>query len=311
MGVRAEVLCLLREEIVEATGGEIHLFSNPRVVSIALYGVRIRIGQRAIPPFGDCQFGVTPDERLLAYCNDALGMGLRIEPFSSSVGVPVCRPAPDSSCNLGVGVKTGGNGSHSHNDIGSYEIAVGDDKVTGDPGSPSMYDAQTFGPHWYDFKILNSYRRPLPVIDGKLQIVAAQAHPKVLSHDFTPDKDELKMDYTTAYNVPALKSLVRTMDYTRSGNREAQIVDVATFSSPRQFDKALVTHGDWKQIDAKTIELTYNKDKLLVAIETPDRFTVKPEKITELASPTFTRLGLVFNKPDSAATATMDFKPSS
>jgi hypothetical protein len=338
---------LLREEIVEATGGKIDLFSNPRVVSMALYGVRIRIGQRAIPPFGDCQFGVTPDERLLAYCNDALGLGLRIDPFSkfqslgqfadifmkatpcatatrgnvqpedplrtffASVGVLVCRPAPDSSCNLGVGIKAGGNGSHSHNDIGSYEIAVGDDKVTGDPGGPSMYDAQTFGPHRYDFKILNSYGRPLPVIDGKLQIVAAQAHPKVLSHDFTPDKDELKMDYTTAYNVPALKRLVRTMDYTRSGNGEVQIVDEATFSSPTQFDEALVTHGDWKQIDAKTIELTYNKGKLLVTIETPAGFTVKPEKITELASPTFTRLGLVFNKPVSAAMVTMDFKPSS
>lgn len=133
----------LREEMLEATGGHVDLFSNPRVASMALYGVRIRISDHAVPPFGDCQYGTKPDVKLLAYCNDALGLGLKVDPYSklpsggrfvdvfmkatpcatasggnsrpedplrtyfAKVGVLTCRPSPDSGCRLGIGIKAG------------------------------------------------------------------------------------------------------------------------------------------------------------------------------------------------------------
>jgi hypothetical protein len=336
---------VLREEMLQATGGRIDLFSDPRVVAMALYGARIRIGAKAVPCFGDCRFGTTPDVKLLAYCNDVLGLGLKMDPyemergggrfvdiflkatpcataakggglredplrtFFAKAGVLTCRPDSASTCKLGIGIKAGGNGSHSHNDIGSYSIAVGDDEPTGDPGGPLAYDSKTFGPHRYDYKILNSFGHPVPVVAGQLQIVAAQARPKVLSTSFTPTRDEIKMDITSAYRVPVLKQLIRTMDYSRDGAGEVDLVDEVTFSSASSFEEALVTHGDWKQIDPNTIMMSLGQGKIMVTIAAPDGFTVKSEQITELGAHTFTRLGLVFNNPVTTAKVSMTFKP--
>jgi hypothetical protein len=338
---------VLREELVRATNGKLDLFASPRIASVALYGVRIRIGEHAVPPFADCRFGTKPDARLLEYCNETLGLGLRMRNFSdetstgSSVvdalmtatpcgsraggaskpedplryyfndaGVLACRPAPGTGCRLGIGIKAGGNGSHSHNDVGSYAIAVGDDEPTGDPGGPVAYDSKTFGPHRYDYKILNSYGHPVPVVGGQLQIEAAKARPVVLGTKFTAERDEIKMDITSAYNVPGLKQLTRTMDYVRAGDGEIEITDELTCTAPTAFEEALITHGTWKQIDDRTILLTIGKAGLLVTIETPEGFAIKADQIKELAAPEFTRLGIAFNKPVHSIRVKMVFRPA-
>ncbi len=334
---------VLREEIVQATGGKVDLFSNPRVAAMALFGIRIRIGPDAIPPFGDCRFGSKPDAGLLSYCNDTMALGLDMAPFSGNgarivdtlmtatpcstrlharinaddplrtlfpkPGVLACRPAPGSACHLGIGIKAGGNGNHSHNDIGSYAIAIGNDEPTGDPGGPHMYNGATFGPHRYDYKILNSFGHPVPVVAGQLQIEAARARPVVLSTAFTGNRDQVTIDMTSAYHVPALKRLTRTMTYSRAGAGQIEIIDNATFSGPSAFEDALITHGDWKQIDARTFELSIGHARLLATVQTPGGFTVKSEKIQELGSPAFTRLGLVLNKPTANMEVRMTFKP--
>lgn len=338
---------VLREVIVEATGGKIDLLSKPRTASMALYGSRVLIGPAAVAPFGDCRFGMKPDMSLLAYCNDAMALGLKLPPFSEmarsghiaetlmtvtpcaaypggtvnpedplrsyfdKAGVLACRPAPESSFQLGIGIKAGGNGSHSHNDIGAYAIAIGDDEPTGDPGGPFAYDGKTFGSHRYDYKILNSYGHPVPVVAGQLQIEAGHAKPVVVSSAFTKDRDEIKIDMTSAYNVPVLKQLTRTMAYSRAGVGEVEITDEVAFTADSTFEDALITHGDWKQLDARTIAMTSGRAKVIVTIETPGGFTVRAEKIEELGAPAFTRLGLVLNEPVSSAKVRMTFKPSS
>lgn len=335
---------VLRQEMVNATAGKVDLFSNPRVAAMALFGIRIRIGQRTVPYFGDCQFGSTPSVASLSYCNEALGLGLALpsyakvsgnsyyqvlitpapvanrpsgsqaledplRSFFSKAGVLCCRPGPGSSCHLGIGMKAGGNGSHSHNDVGSYDISLDDEVPTGDPGGPKFYDATTFSPARYTHKLLNSFGHPVPVIAGQLQIDATKARPVVLSTSFSPDKDEFKIDFKSSYSVPELQSLTRTMDYTRTGDGEIVISDDVTLSSAQTFEDALETHGEWKQVDARTLMLTIGKASLLVTIETPDGFTVKPEQVQEMGV-TFTRLGLALNKPISSGTVRMTFKPA-
>lgn len=239
-----------------------------------------------------------------AQANDAL------RSYFDKAGVLTCRPAPESPFNLGLGIKAGGNGSHSHNDIGSYAIAIGNDEPMGDPGGPLAYDGKTFGPHRYDYKILNSFGHPVPVIAGKLQIEAVRAKPVVLSTAFTKERDEIKINLTSAYDVPVLKRLTRSATYTRTGTGEIVITDDAAFTVNSTFEDALITHGEWKQIDARTLLVELGQAKMIVTVETPDGFTVKSDKIEELAAPAFTRLGLVLNKPVSRAKVRMTFKPS-
>ncbi len=332
---------LMREQLVQATGGKIDLFADEHVVPCVLYGLRIRIGPSVVPPFADCQFGVKTDANILAYCSQALGVHLSTAPYSpydlggslgevkvtpcakqaairfdpedalrfyfKNAGVLACRPGSEGG--LGVGIKAGGNFSHSHNDIGSYEIAIGDDELTGDPGGPLFYQKGTFGPHRFDNPLLNSYGHPVPVIGGQLQIDATKAKPSVLSTSFNADHDQIVIDMAPAYTVPSLKALSRTMDYTRSGIGQIVITDDATFTAPTTFEDALETHGAWKQIDGQTILITFGQSKLLAKISASDEFTFKPETIKELGV-TFTRIGLSFNKPcATSAKVTVTFTP--
>jgi hypothetical protein len=335
-------LAILREEIVGATGGNLDLFSNPRIVDNALYGVRILIGPEAIPPFADCHFGTKPSPTLVSYCNTVMKLGLNIPPFDGfskggldeilinatpcgtllatpkkqdplrfyfeKAGVLASRPSPGSPCKLGIGIKVGGNGSHSHNDIGSYEISIGNDEPAGDPGGP-YYDSSTFSVHRYEHKILNSYGHPVPVIGGKLQILASDAKPSVLSTSFDTDHDEILMDIASAYDVTSLVKLTREMCYNRSGSGRVIIKDEAIFHEPTTFEDALITHGDWKQIDSKKILITMGSAKVLITINASAPFHFKPEKIDDQGV-VFTRIGLVCDQPVKQVSMAMEFQPN-
>ena len=61
---------------------------------------------------------------------------------------------------LAITIKAGGNGPHSHNDIGSYSIGLGTTQPVGDPGGPSFYTAETFSPKRLQSLLLNSYWAP-------------------------------------------------------------------------------------------------------------------------------------------------------
>ena len=117
----------------------------------------------------------------------------------------------------------------------------------------------------------------------------------------------MSIDLTTAYAVPALQKLVRTLRYCRIGSGELVITDDVDFLQATQFHEALVTYGEWRQIDARTLEISLSGEQMRVTVDTPDGFTVKAEKIQELGSSTFIRLGLELNKPLTKSRLRMTF----
>jgi hypothetical protein len=336
---------ILRSVLLNATGGKIDLFNDPKAAMMALFGIRCRIGEHAVAPFADCRFGTTPDAGIIAYSNDALQLGLdmphyldekpggdlpdyfiRADPvakapgrepvtvdplrsYFADVGILDCRPPRNTDCHMGIGIKAAGNGAHSHNDIGSYEIAIGDDEPTGDPGGPKAYDSKTFGPERYHFKLLNSYGHPVPVVNGQLQIEAAHAHPKVLSYTAQGDVDSIAIDMTSAYAVPELTRLVRTMTFSRAGAGQVEITDQFDCSKPIPLEDALITHGKWEQLSPTSFLLSIGKAKLKAEVETPGGFTVKTEVISELGADPFTRIGLQLNSPAASTGVRFRFTP--
>jgi hypothetical protein len=338
----------LREQLVQSTAGQIDLFKDPKIKNMALYGLRIQMIDRSVPPFADCHFGTTPDDRLLRYCNRSLGLGIAglkpvdkvsgggvvsammdlfpgapattepnapapdidLRSFFKDAGVLVCRPDPNSSCHLAVAIKGGGNGNHSHDDVGSFVIALGDDQPVGDPGGPKEYNDKTFGPQRFTFKLLNSFGHPVPVVAGQLQRQATEAHPKVLETKFTAQTDEISIDITSAYAVPELKSLVRTLKYNRQNQGSITVEDNVAFSSPQGFQMGLPIHSQWRQIDTTTLEFTSPHGRLIATIDTPDGFDLTTETIDEFGGPPFSRLGLKLKKPITTAVIRMTFRPT-
>ena len=339
---------LLREMLADATAGRVDLFTYPKIRKIAEYGIDIQMMDGLAPPFADCRFGTKVDARLVAYRQQTLGLGnpsddaksapgrktlselfksetpcaaairrkagrregnSSLRSFFDVTGVLVCRPTQGSSSRLSAAIKAGGNGSHSHNDIGAFVIAMGGTQLVGDPGGPHAYDNKTFGPERYERKILNSFGHPVPVVAGQLQVDATKVHPKVLKTKFTSTQDEIQIDLKPAYNVPELKSLIRTMNYSRAGAGEVEVRDAVSFASPQAFEIAIPTLGSFRRVGERGIEFEFEGKKLLAEIQTPDGFELTTERIEELGAPAFTRLGFKLLKPVKQAEVVVTFKP--
>lgn len=145
---------LLREELWQATGGQVDLFRDDKVRNAALYGINIEMVNGVYPAIADCRWGTTPSAEILSYLSRTLGLGLaRYEsawdPFSqrdlifgpmeifpnslraakrsgpvregdglryffAEAGVLVCRTAPEATLPMGAVLK-GGNNDEPHN----------------------------------------------------------------------------------------------------------------------------------------------------------------------------------------------------
>jgi hypothetical protein len=339
----------LRERLVQATDGKLDLFNAPSIRDIALYGLRIRMNDGLAPPFGDCRVGTKPNESLVAYCNRALGLGLTgidqpvhlrggyitqvcmvafpmyppagkstpwdqsddtLRTYFDQSRVLICRPGGYAANRLYIAIKAGGNGSHSHNDVGSFVVGLGKEQPLGDPGGPNAYTAETFGPLRYvKFKLLNSFGHPVPVVAGQLQVDATKVHAAVLSKKFGADEDEITIDMKPAYSVAALKSLTRTMRYNRTGSGAITIEDHFEFTSPQQMETALPTHGKWLQLKPDVLRFTLGDEALEATVKTPDGFHVTSETVEENSLP-FERVGIVLNKPREIGTISVVLRPA-
>ncbi len=335
----------LREVLAHATAGGIDLFDRPKTIRMALYGKRIGFPGGDVPPFADCRTGTSTNTGLIAYCDRVFGLapgvkgaasgpGLRglarmftsetparlkasappadesLRSYFDKVGVLVCRPGNPSAGRLSAAIKAGGNGSHSHNDIGSFVISLDGQQPVGDPGGPHAYDNETFGPKRYEKNILNSFGHPVPVVDGQLQVDATTVKPKVLETLFQPDWDRISIDMTPAYKVPALRKLTRTMTYSRKDSGKVGIKDEVKFSKPCAFELALTTRWEVVHKDSKTLEFSLDGRKLIADVTTPNGFDLTRTRVEELGAPPFTRIGLKLRKPVTEASVSMVFRPA-
>lgn len=332
----------LREITTDATEGRVDLFDQPKTRLMALFGNRIAFPTGDVPPFADCRAGTRTDTGLIGYCNRVFGItppaagtssdtGLkslawqfvtqtpaRMKPASlpsefglrsyfDKVGVLVCRPGDQSVSRMSAAIKAGGNGSHSHNDVGSFVISLDGSQPVGDPGGPHAYDNQTFGPKRYERRILNSFGHPVPVVDGQLQVDATTIKPKVIETHFDADQDHISIDLTDAYKVSALKKLTRSMTYCRTNDGKLCIEDHVVFTKPATFEIALSTRWQVEQTGPNTLQFTDAGEKLLAEVTTPAGFDLTKTEIEELGAPPFTRIGLKLRDPETDATVRVTF----
>ena len=333
----------LREILMDATGGRVDLFARAKTRQMALYGSRIAFPAGDAPPFADCRNGTVMDKALIELCNRIFGIenlaqsepaapvfknlawqfaaGTSTEKTSASspedltfrsyfdqVGVLVCRPGKNWKGRISAAIKAGGNGSHSHNDIGSFVISLDGDQPVGDPGGPYAYDNETFGPKRFERRILNSFGHPVPVVDGQLQTDATSVRPLVIETTFRDNGDRISLDLRGAYPVPTLERLIRTLTFPRADDMGPSIEDHVVFAKPSSFEIALTTRWQFKQVGPSLIEFSNSGRTVVAEIDTPDGFELTRTEIEELGAPAFTRIGLKLRKPVTDARVRVTFR---
>ena len=324
-----------------ATGGKVDLFSDPKNRAVMMYPYGYQLMDWQSPHFADgggnpsavllaLQRQVFPDivcrraaeQDLLA--GDLAAISLRAfgqDPGPAYTGgfdaLPIRTWFPDAqvlisrlvrperTMRLSIAIKGGHNAElHNHNDVGSYAIMLDGTEMGGDPGG-EVYTRRTFSRERYVSKVLNSYGHPVPVVGGKLQKGGRKAAAKVLRTEFTDDKDVIELDCTAAYDVPALKSLVRTMTFDRARD-VVTISDAVSFSEPTAFEVPVVTYREWKA-NGDFTAFTFKKSPrthrtLRMAVRSSAPVAFRDEKIENPGKPDVTRLAFTFVQPVTNAT---------
>ena len=326
-----------------ATGGKVNLFADPKNRAVMMYPYGYQLMDWKSPHFADgggnpsavllaLQRQVFPDivcrraaeQDLLA--GDLTVISLRAfgqDPGPAYTGgfdtLPIRTWFPDAQVlisrgvwpkvtkRLSIAIKGGHNAElHNHNDVGSYAIMLDGTEMGGDPGGET-YTRRTFSKERYVSKVLNSYGHPVPVVGGKLQKGGRAAAAKVLRTEFTDEKDVVELDCTAAYDVPALKSLVRTMTFDRA-NSSITITDRVAFSEPTAFEVPVITYREWTANDDFT-EFSFKKQpktyrRLNMAVQASAPVTFSKELIENPGHASPQRLAFTFKEPVAEATFT-------
>jgi hypothetical protein len=72
------------------------------------------------------------------------------------------------------------------------------------------------------------------------------------------------IDMSSAYTVPSLKTLTRTMKNERRNNGVVSIEDRFEYSAPQFFETAITTLGQWRQREDGALEF-WQKERHLLA----------------------------------------------
>jgi hypothetical protein len=342
---------LLRESILQATGGKLDLFTNPKVKRIAMYPPDIEIINGVVPAISDSHPGAKPEKSIMNYVSRNFRLGLTeydtltfegrtednrncvmmVFPNSASIvdlksdntgqeplirsffdqrGVLISRPLPNSSCRMGVAMKGGNNQeNHNHNDVGSYTIVMDDEIFVGDPGA-IPYTANIFDAKYrYTYKTVGSYGHPVPLVGGKEQQPGAEAKAKVIQTNFTDNKDEFVLDIASAYDLPGLKTLERSFNYSRTGKGSLTVTDSFSCIKPVTFETAISTRIKWTKLSDSSIMLEGKKGKMKVSFDSPgNNLSLKSETITEGGVP-YSRIGIFLKKPTVMGQIFVNYTP--
>ena len=222
----------------EVTDGKSDFFRRPKQRLIAAYARAYTLREGASPAFADGNGAAS--QKFLGLVDRYWPDLPKALPPQSEFPVGQVWLFRDQD-GLSAAFKGGHNAElHNHNDVGSYYVMFGENFVAGDAGGEE-YTRFTFSERRYDSKINNSFGHPVPVVGGKLQGTGAEFKAKVVSKDLTGAVRTVALDLTSAYAVPALKSLVRTFAYDRAA-RSFTVTDKVEFSEPTSFESPFNTY---------------------------------------------------------------------
>jgi hypothetical protein len=235
-----------------------------------------------------------------------------VRTWFSDAGVLVCRPAEGVKGRFGAALKGGHNAEHhNHNDVGSYSVILDGVAVLADPGA-EVYQSSTFDSRRYQSPANNSLGHPVPRVAGKLQIPGRKAEGKVLETDFKPEADRLRIDFSSCYEIPALKALTREFVYSRAGGGSLTVRDAFRMSEPGEFETALVTYGKVRRLDGGALEVVEGGKTLRVTLKAEGgdlRIDETSLDADYRARRKPTRVGIAFARPLAEGSITVTISP--
>lgn len=299
---------VLTEEIRQATGGKVDLFTLPEVNLPAQAASRCEIIDGIYPSIADANPGIKPDAQILRYADERLGLaekpdleyhaglehrnlaeaafqlfaphpwplakiGARVKDsplrtWFGDSGILIARPSPDKGPGFAFVAKGGNNGEAHAHNDSGSFSVVLDDKMLICDPGAEVYTTRTFGPHRYDSGVLNSFGHALPVVAEKLEVPGKEARAIVTRTNFTDAEDILAFDLRAAYPMPELKKLERTFTYRRGTDASLRVSDEVQFDKAERFESAIITWGEWKKISASEFEIDDNGVRLRVIVYT-------------------------------------------
>jgi hypothetical protein len=118
-----------------------------------------------------------------------------------------------SSGSLGFAAKGGGNDEpHNHNDIGSFQLALGKTQLIAELGA-GEYTRDYFAEARYSILCNSSLGHSVPIIDGRGQEAGAERRARSVECRMDGGRTFLSMDISRAYDNPWLRRLTRTFEF--------------------------------------------------------------------------------------------------
>lgn len=209
-----------------------------------------------------------------------------------------------------IAIKAGHNKeNHNHSDVGTYSIVLGKDIITGDIGAPS-YTAGAFSK---DNPARSSWGHPVPRIDNTLQSNGREFEGAITTTEFSENLDKVVMDIKTAYEIPHLNSLKRTIKNNKSGTGTITIEDSFSATKRVTFGVAIMTLDTYEIVDNNTVILISENQKVKAevlsnegALKIVDELV--PVKHLREGAPAY-RIGVDFVEPISEGKITVRYTP--
>lgn len=211
---------------------------------------------------------------------------------------------------LSIAVKAGHNSeNHNHMDVGTYTVVLGKEIMTGDIGAPS-YIAGAFAD---DNPARSSWGHPVPRIDHTLQSKGREFKGEIIATEFTENLDRVVMDIKPAYEIPALKTLVRTIENDKAGEGAISITDEFLLSKPVDFGIAIMTLSDYEIVNSNTVLLKTEHQTLKAQVFSDEGNLVIKDELVPVehlreGGPAY-RIGVDFVSPIDKGSITVRYTP--
>ncbi|MBQ4517059.1 MAG: heparinase II/III family protein [Clostridia bacterium] len=156
-----------------------------------------------------------------------------------------------------IAVTAGNNDApHNHNDLGSFILRVGEDRVFDDLGAGEYTKAYFEAESRYQHLVCGSQGHSVPIINGYCQPAG-----KEYRGEMTYAENKLTVDLSKAYNCPGLNSFIRSFDFKE---KSFTLQDSFSFCGEGDVTERFITKIK-PEITAEGIEvanakLTYNKN---------------------------------------------------